>query len=256
VEKEGVVLSSAPPRLKTALWLLLTAVVLAGVGLLVAWSVANPLRLEDPVTSTSDKVLNLYNVVLGFALLVFLLVEGAIIFTVLRFRRRDDRMPVQVHGNNKLELAWTVAPALILASLFGLTVRTLINFDPPPGSLDIDVVGHQWVWEFRYPEQGITVFGTPGQIPEMVVPTGETVQLKITSTDVAHSFYVPRFLRKLDAIPGHTNQMRFVVDEPGVFGGQCAEFCGLEHSQMLFTVRAVEPAEFEAWVREKAPAPQ
>jgi heme/copper-type cytochrome/quinol oxidase subunit 2 len=121
-------------------------------------------------------------------------------------------MPVQVHGNNKLELAWTVAPALILASLFGLTVRTLINFDPPPGSLDIDVVGHQWVWEFRYPEQDITVFGTPGQIPEMVVPTGETVQLKITSTDVAHSFTF-RALRKLTRSPA-TNQMRFVVDEP------------------------------------------
>jgi cytochrome c oxidase subunit 2 len=255
VEKEGAVSQPANPRVKAALWGLLAAVVLAGVGLILAWAVANPLRLEEPVTPAADKVFNLYNVVLGFALGVFLLVEGAIIFTVLRFRRRDDRLPEQVHGNNKLEAAWTVAPALILASLFGLTVHTMIdiNESPPPGSLNIDVVGHQWVWEFRYPEQGITVFGTPAQVPEMVVPTGETIQLKITSTDVVHSFYVPRFLRKLDAVPGHTNEMRFVIDEPGTFGGQCAEFCGLGHAEMRFTVRAVEPAEFDAWVQEKAP---
>ena len=243
-----------PPSPKAALAALLTLAAVIGVGLLVAWAVANPLRLH-PISPDARKVFDLYNVVLGFALLIFLLVEGAILYTVIRFRRRDDRMPKQVHGNNKLEVAWTFVPMVILASIFGLTINTMVDINRPPasGTLNVDVVGHQWVWEFRYPEQGITVFGTPAQTPEMVVPVGETVHLKITSTDVVHSFYVPRLLRKLDAVPGHTNEMRFLIDEPGRYDGQCAEFCGVGHTDMRFAITALEPADFQAWVQEKAP---
>jgi cytochrome c oxidase subunit 2 len=219
--------------------------------------------LQPPPAATTQgrETQSLYEIVFAVAVIVFVLVEGLILFAAVRYRRRkgDESLPPQIHGNNVLEVIWTAIPMVVVAGLFFLSWQTLNSVDAVSASpqLKISVTGFQWQWQFQYPSEGVTVVGLPGQAPEMVVPVGETVQLDLQSRDVIHGFYVPAFLFKRDVIPGKTNVFDFKVDQPGTYSGQCTQFCGLLHWDMVFSVRAVSRPEFDAWVvaAKATPAP-
>ena len=183
---------------------------------------------------------------------VFVLVEGALLVTIVRFRARPgDREPRQIHGNAVLELVWTVIPAAILVVIAVPTVRTIFRTaELPADALEVEVIGHQWWWEFRYPEQRIVTAN------EMHVPAGRTVLVKIRSADVLHAFWIPQFAAKRDAFPRKYTTLYFKTDSLGWFTGQCAEFCGLQHARMGSVVVVQVAEEFASWVtRQQAGSP-
>src|SRR3989449_7869640 len=148
------------------------------------------------------------------------------LFRSIRFRHREGRpAPKPTHGHTVLEIAWTLAPAVILVFVAVPTVRTIFATagDAPADALRVEVTGHQWWWEYKYPDLGITTAN------EMHVPVGRPVQVAITSADVIHSFWAPALGGKRDAIPGHVNRIAFRADAVGDYSGQCAEFCGASH---------------------------
>jgi cytochrome c oxidase subunit 2 len=196
----------------------------------------------------------LWNRLMFFGTIVFVLVEGALIYVVIRYRRKsDDVMPPQTHGNVVLEITWTLIPAAILAFIAVPTVRTIFETQAPApaNSLVIDVYGHQWWWEFRYPEYKFTTAN------EIYIPKGRTVDLVLHSQDVIHSFWVPQLAGKRDAIPNHTNHIWFTPDSnmaTTVWNGFCTEYCGDSHGEMHFRVVTVTPEQFASWVtRQEAP---
>lgn len=207
------------------------------------------------VTEEGQAAADLYLPIFLIAVAIFVLVEGLLLFVSIRFRRRhaDEGLPPQTHGNNVLELIWTGIPALIVTGLFVASTSVLFRVeavsDEP--AVTIDVIGFQWQWTFDYKAQGLSYTGAGSQGPEAVVPVNEPVLFRLQAQDVIHSFYVPQFFRKLDAIPGRINEMEVTITEEGTFGGQCAEFCGLAHDAMYFTVRAVDRATFDQWVAEE-----
>jgi len=179
-----------------------------------------------------------------WALGVFVLVEGALLYAIFRFRGRpDDPEPRQIHGNTLVEIIWTVIPALILAAIAVPTVKGIfqVNGTPEGNLLEVEVVGHQWWWEFRYPQYGIVTAN------ELVIPAGRTVHFKENSVDVIHSWWPPRFAGKRDVFPGRETRIWFKADSTGLYPGQCAEFCGIQHARMAFHVRSETPEAFEAW---------
>ena len=180
-----------------------------------------------------------------WALGVFVLVEGALLYAIFRFRGKpDDPEPRQVHGNTTVEIIWTVIPALILAAIAVPTVRGIFetNAIPKGDILTIEVVGHQWWWEFRYPDLKLTTAN------EVHIPVGQTVSFRMSTADVIHSFWPPRFAGKRDVFPNRQTRLWFKAEQAGEYPGQCAEFCGIEHARMAFRVRAQTPEEFQAWV--------
>ncbi|MBN1965686.1 MAG: cytochrome c oxidase subunit II [Anaerolineae bacterium] len=186
----------------------------------------------------------LFNVVLVIALGVFVLVEGLLIYAIIRYRRRpQDGMPEQIHGNTRMELSWTVGSGVLVLILFFFTLgfyqqdRSL-----PDGAYTVHVTGRTWQWDFEYADTGVTTTGT------LNVPAGQPVLLEIASDDVQHSFWVPEISGKVDAIPGRVQLMWFRVDEPGEYYGQCAEYCGLSHANMLITVNVMPEQEFASWI--------
>jgi cytochrome c oxidase subunit 2 len=181
------------------------------------------------------------------------LVWGLILYAILRYRRRNDDLPTQTQYFVKLEILYTVVPVIIVAILFAFSYRTQNEVDAltDDPAVTIDVRGFQWQWQFRYRDDDITVTGLPGQEPTMVLPLDRTTRLVLTSPDVIHSFYVPRFLFKRDVIPGVTNRVDLTPEEVGTYTGRCAEFCGLDHAKMTFTVRVVSMADYNAWVAEQ-----
>ncbi|HEY7529614.1 MAG TPA: cytochrome c oxidase subunit II, partial [Gemmatimonadota bacterium] len=195
---------------------------------------------------------DLFEFITWWGLGVFVVVEGLLVWIVLRYRSRRGReegRPEQVHGHTRLEIAWTIAPALILVFIAVPTVRTIFvtqDEKPIPGALNVRVLAHQWWWEFQYPEHDVVTAN------EFVVPVGRTTSFRLESADVIHSFWVPQLGGKRDLVPLHENQLWFTPDSAGVYLGQCAEFCGSSHALMGFRVRAVPQAEFEEWVRHQA----
>jgi cytochrome c oxidase subunit 2 len=215
------------------------------------------------VTEEGAKIRDLYTIVFLIAAAIFLLVEGLIIWTVIRYRRKpgDDALPAQTHGNNVAEAIWTVVPSLIVIVLFVLSWQTLNAVDTAAANPEtrIRAVAGQFQWQFDYlAEDGQTVLFTQslptGEGGGMAVPAGRTVRLTLTSQDVIHAFYVPQFLFKRDVVPGRVNQFDFKVnasDAGQTFRGQCAELCGTGHRIMLFEVHALAPADFDAWLQDK-----
>jgi cytochrome c oxidase subunit 2 len=208
-----------------------------------------------PVTVQGQYISDFYPYIFAIAVGVFVLVEGLLIWIVLRYRRKatDTELPTQTHGHNVLEIIWTLIPAIIVTGLFAFTVDTLgkvetANNPNDNPALTIDVTGFQWQWTFAYPDQHLSFTGTGRDGPVMALPVNETVRIRLHSADVIHSFYVPQFLYKKDVIPGRTNEFDVNVKEPGTYSGQCAEFCGLGHADMHFTVQAMNQADFDAWV--------
>ncbi len=179
-----------------------------------------------------------------WALGVFILVEGALLYSIFRFRGKpEDPEPSQIHGNTTIEIIWTLIPALILAAIAVPTVKGIFETSKTPtDAMKIEVIGHQWWWEFHYPDAGITTAN------EMYIPQGRTVEILSNSADVVHSFWPPRFAGKRDVFPGRETRLWWKADSTGLFPGQCAEYCGIQHARMAFHVRSVTPAEFEDWI--------
>jgi cytochrome c oxidase subunit 2 len=207
------------------------------------------------VTEQGRQAADLYLPVFVIAVIVFFLIEGLLLFAAIRFRRskHGEGLPPQTHGNNRLELLWTAIPALVVTGLFVVSTSVLLKVEATSDepAVTVDVTGFQWQWTFDYKAQGLSYTGAGDQGPEMVLPVGEPVLIRLQALDVIHSFYVPQFFRKLDVVPGRVNQFEVTITEQGTFGGQCAEFCGLAHDAMYFTVRAVDPDEFSQWVAEE-----
>ena len=234
---------------------------------LVFWSGAGS-ALYPPKAATiqAEQVSQLYNIVFAIAVAIFLAVEGLIIWSILRYRRRpgDTELPPQTHGNNLAEITWTLIPTAIVLFLFVVSWQTLnsVEAESSQPNLKVRAVAGQFQWSFDYlPADAqadtkalFTVTAPTGPDGGLVLPAGQTTHLYLRSPDVIHAFYVPQFLFKRDVVPGITNQ--FDLDIPAsdagqTYRGQCAELCGIGHRIMLFEVHALAPADFEAWMQKQ-----
>ncbi|WP_162179605.1 cytochrome c oxidase subunit II [Thermogemmatispora carboxidivorans] len=230
-------------RGKTRWGLLLLTLLLSS--LLFAACGGNP-SILNPAGPVAQDEANLFWFILGVATFVFVVVEGILIWSIIRFRERPGMpTPRQIHGNTTLEIVWTVAPSIFLFVVLVFTIRTMFQVDTIPTGgqqLEVTAVGHQWWWEFDYPTQKVIT------ADDLVVPTGTVVHVKLYSNNVIHSFWVPNLTGKTDVVPGHDNEKWFSVDKPGTYHGQCAEYCGLQHANMAFNVIALPPDQFATWV--------
>jgi cytochrome c oxidase subunit II len=214
--------------------------------------------VPDGRSENGHRIYELYTYLISpFALLVFFLVEILLLILVVRFRRRRqpaDYKPPQWHGNRWFELSWTIAPFLILCVIGYASFRELQNdFVRPADSvtdLDITVTGFQFGWTYAYPE-GFKVTSNGLQATPMVIPTGKLVRMRMQSTDVIHSWWVPDLTGKTDTVPGYDNYMWLKVGEPGKWRGECAELCGTGHYTMQILVQAMTPEDYQAWVNDQ-----
>ena len=259
----------ARPSSGTILMWLGAAVVLVLVG---AWVVLNGQAIihsfwpPDPASAQGVAIHNLYTIVFVIAVAIFFVVEGLIVWTVLRYRRRpgDDELPPQTHGHNLAEIVWTIVPTLIVIFLFFVAWQTLNTVEAKTGAPDLKVRAHagQFQWTFDYlaadagaadkPVFSVTIPKSPDG--GLVLPAGKTTHFFLTSNDVIHAFYVPSFLFKRDVVPGHVNEFDLTVEASWagqVLHGQCAELCGIGHDIMLFDVVTMTPADFQAWYDKK-----
>jgi cytochrome c oxidase subunit 2 len=221
-------------------------------------------------TTQGRSAATIYNVTFFLSILVFAGVVGLLLYSMVKFKKPaddDGTLPPQTHGNTTAEIVWTVIPTIIVFALFGMSLSGIRTIDRPVKqadvALDVVVRGYQWNWTFDYGAnragQNVLIRETAGKDgtvtpPEMVVPVGKTVHVIERSDNVIHSFFVPDFLFKRDVVPGRQNEFNFKVTLSGVYGGQCAEFCGTKHAAMTFKVRAVGYAEFDKWFQNyKAP---
>ncbi len=207
-----------------------------------------PMTIFDPKGPFSRRENDLFWPVFWIATGVFVLVEAAILVIVFLFRDREGAKEAkQLHGSPKLEVLWTVIPALILAGIAVPTTAAVFDLtECGSEAIQIDIIGHQWWFEYRYPDADVATANV------MVIPAGQEVCAKMTSEDVIHNFWIPALNGKRYLIPGQTTELRLQADEPGEFWGQCAEFCGLSHSMMRARVQALPPAEYEAWLAAQA----
>ena len=196
---------------------------------------------------------DLYHLLFYVAIPIGAIVYGLILFSVLRWRRRrsdPDRMPPQFRYNVPLEVLYVVIPLLLVGGIFVATYNTEKHIDAVSANPDlrVTVTAFQWQWRFEYPEYGINLVGTPERNPTLVVPANSTVEIRLLSSDVDHAFFVPAFLFKRDALPGFPNTFDLTDIKPGTYRGECAEFCGLDHASMNFTLQALPPEQFRAWI--------
>jgi cytochrome c oxidase subunit 2 len=205
----------------------------------------NSPSILDPQGPVANKEAGLFWFILWVATFVFVVVEALLIWSIIRFRERPNSpMPKQTHGNNAIEIAWTIVPSVFLFAVLIGTIYTMFSLSQPAGpTLNVKVVAHQWWWEFDYENANITT------ADELVVPTGTIVHVDLQSQNVIHSFWVPQLTGKTDVVPGHANTMWFKADNTGYFRGQCTEFCGLEHANMEFYVKALSPDDYQTWLR-------
>jgi cytochrome c oxidase subunit 2 len=228
----------------------------------------------------ANQISDLYKITLYIALVIFVGVEGALGYALYKFRARKGAVAAQIRGNTRLELGWTVGAAVVLVVLAVITFVKLSSIQNPPNtgptgdtligqsgelyatadrhlppngkSLNITVIGRQYIWQYVYPGAGNPDgLGAPYSYEEMVVPTETTVTLDIVSSDVVHSWWIPALGGKFQAVPGYHNYAWFKISKPGVYHGQCANMCGRGHARMIATVRAVPPAQFDAWLAEQ-----
>ncbi|HEY8631867.1 MAG TPA: cytochrome c oxidase subunit II [Candidatus Limnocylindrales bacterium] len=251
---------------------LVAAVVLVGLAVLVVLngsSVWNSFFPPEAKSVQGQAIRNLYDVVFAIAVVIFLLVEGLIVWTVVRYRRKpgDDELPPQTHGNNLAEIIWTLVPLALVIFMFVISLQTLNSVDATSSqpSLKVRAVAGQFQWSFDYlpadaqygTKQLFTVTAPEGPDGGLTLPAGQTTHLFLYSGDVIHAFYVPQFLFKRDVVPGLENQ--FDLDIPAsdagqTYRGQCAELCGVGHRIMVFEVHALAPADFQAWEQKQIAA--
>jgi cytochrome c oxidase subunit II len=245
---------------------------LLGLAIFSSPALAGPITPDSGGSPNADDIDTLYRLALYIGIVVFLIVEGTLLWSLWRYRRRRGGTPAaQIRGNTPLEIGWTVGAVLILVLLTVVTFTYLDDIKDPPGarggtliggaqlatidqnpppsgarSLTIDVNGQQFIWRFVYPGgEPLYSFHT------MVVPIDTTIVLRITSSDVIHSWWIPKLGGKADAVPGHVNRTWFRISKAGTYGGPCAELCGYNHADMKAEVRAVRPADFRRWAGAK-----
>ena len=208
----------------------------------------------SPLSTPADSILSLSLFVLAVTGVIFVIVFSLLVYSAVKFREKagdDGREPPQIYGSNQLELAWTVIPVLIVVVLFLTTARVIHAIQDarrPPGAIEVTVVGHQFWWEFRYPQFGFVTANelhVPVSDPKQPTPTF----LTLLSADTDHSFWVPRLAGKTDLIPNHPNSMWIEPHETGLYLGQCAQYCGTQHAKMLLRVYVQPRADFDRWVQ-------
>jgi cytochrome c oxidase subunit II len=248
--------------------------IVAGVDLIgTSQRVVTGLYPPEAVTVQGQHIRDLYTIVFLIAVAIFFLVEGLIVWSAFRYRRKptDTELPPQTHGNNLVEVIWTVIPTAIVVFLFALSWQSLNTVDAKvTADVHVRAVAARFQWSFEYldgPAPDAPVLFTQalpvGDTGGLVLPVGEPVTIDLRSEDVIHAFYVPKFLFKRDVVPGKTNTFSFTVEEPGTYRGQCAELCGAFHGSMLFEVQAKSKADYDAWLADQiakanatpAPAP-
>lgn len=207
----------------------------------------------EPAGDQGAAVKDLYDVFFSVAAVVFAVVAGLIGWSILRFRKRDEGAAPQTKHNLALEITWFAIPTVLVAVLFVLSAGALqdVNDEHPDPSVVVSVDAFQWGWRFVYEGEAVSVEGLPDDPARIVLPVDEPLRFDLGSQDVVHSFYVPRFLVKRDTVPGETNRLDYVIREPGTYDGACAEFCGVLHDRMRFTIEAVPMDEFERWLDEQ-----
>jgi cytochrome c oxidase subunit 2 len=239
------------------------AIVLACVSTAVATAPGSPPEhvssIFAPVSTPAALVGELALLVLAITGGIFVVVGGLLAYSIFRFRRRrddDGREPPQVYGSNPIELAWTLVPVLIVFVLFLATTRTIVAVErsAPPPAVTVTVTGFQWWWEFRYEELGV-VTANELHVPVSSRDDPRPTLLKLRSADVVHSFWVPQLAGKTDVIPNRENQMWIEPFETGTFLGQCAEFCGTQHANMLLRVVVHSRDDFQRWLVEQRQPP-
>ena len=202
-----------------------------------------PLDSLDPQGPAARQIDNLSNPVFLIAGIILAIVLGGMLFAIVRYRDRGQAEPKQIHGNAALEVVWTAIPIILLAGLAVPTVQTIFDLtECSDDAMEVDVIGHQWWFEYQYPEEGITTANV------MVIPAGQEVCLNMTSDDVLHNFWIPKLNGKRYLVPGQQTTLILEADAPGEYWGQCGEFCGLSHALMRARVRAVDQADYDAWV--------
>jgi len=225
--------------------------------------------LQLPATDIAVEAHNMINWVLNPVMAgVTVFVLALLAWTMFRYRAGANPVPSKNSHNTTIEVIWTVVPALILVVIAFPSFRLLANqYDPPKADITIKAIGHQWYWEYEYPDQGGFTFdsvmltneeaakrGTPKLLDvdnRVVVPVGATVKILTTAADVIHSFAIPAFYLKMDAVPGRINETWFKTDRPGVYFGQCSELCGTKHAYMPIAIEVLPRAQFDAWVAAK-----
>lgn len=238
-----------PPRRMPRLAPIAPVLVACGLGAAaaVAGESGGSPTMFEPAAEPAAAIRDYATFVIAIVAAIGVMVGVLIAYTVARFRHRpgdDISEPPQVYGSNQLELAWTVVPIVVVVLLGLVTARNIWDLQSPAhevGALRIVATGHQWWWEFEYPEQGFVTAN------ELHVPVGRKVVLELASADVIHSFWVPELAGKTDLVPGRTNRMWFAADREGEFVGQCAEYCGTQHAHMLLRVVVDSEARFEDW---------
>ena len=214
-----------------------------------------PGNIFAPQATPAHTIFGLSLLVLAITLAIFLVVGGLLAYAVWRFRHRagDSGEPAQVYGSNQIEVLWTVIPILILVVLFLATMRVINGTEKarkPANALDVVVIGHQFWWEYRYPKLGV-VTANELHIPASSVQQPQPSYLTLTSADVDHSFWVPRLAGKMDLIPNKTNVMWMDPEKPGLYLGQCAQYCGTEHALMLIRLYVDTPEQFARWTAQQ-----
>ncbi|HME88856.1 MAG TPA: cytochrome c oxidase subunit II [Chthoniobacterales bacterium] len=197
----------------------------------------------DPQSPQARAIFNLGIISTVVFVLIFVIVAGMIVYAIFRFRGREGEPdPKQIAENKVVEITWTVIPFLIVLFLFGLTLRAMSLVDPPPApSPDLVVTGHQFWWQADYPASGVVTAN------EIHIPAGKPLSVRLESKDVLHEFWVPKLTRKMTNVPGQPNHIWLQADKPGVYIGQCSEFCGTQHAWMRILLVAEEPSKFEQW---------
>ena len=215
-----------------------------------------PLTTLVPKGKYSQDIQNLIIPVFAIAGVVFVGVMAAVLVISWKFRERDgddpDEFPEQVHGRTVLEIGWTILPALILAGVAVGTVITILELNKKPeNAIHVEVTGQQWWWQYKYDVNNDGNFDGPEDITtatELVIPAGREIALTTASNDVIHSFWIPGLNGKKDAVPGITSPLNMQAKDPGIYRGQCTEFCGLSHANMRMLVRALPADEYDRWV--------
>ena len=237
------------PRLAVLVSLIAVAMLLSGCGVF-----SSPQNTFAPAGEVARDQKNIFLFVLWPAVAIFAVVEALLLYILVRFRRRkdDSGLPVQTHGNNRLEIGWTVAPVLLLAFFVPPVISGIVDLGKTPkDAVTVDVTGLQWAWQFSYPGPNGS---TPVQAPinELHIPVHRNIAFQLRSNDVIHSFWMPKLAGKTDVIPGRVNHMWIKADDVGTYSGQCAEFCGLGHAQMRFKIVVESQEDFDAWLKQQA----
>jgi cytochrome c oxidase subunit II len=217
-----------------------------------ACSGSTPQTAFNPRSEYANEGLDLFVLIIWIGVIIGVIVEGVLIWAAIRYRRRPgDRLPPQIHGNTIVEVAWTTGPVIVVGYILFVTLPVIFTTQAPApsGSMDVEVIGHQFWWEFQYPEANIVTAN------ELHLPVGRTANLILKSDDVIHSFWVPALGGKRDAFPAHTNYIWMTPNSTGEFPGQCYQLCGYSHGNMRERAIIQSPADFQAWLTaQQAPA--